>query len=299
MDWARDLPDWPSHALSRRVSCPPHAWHVQETGRGPTLLLLHGAGSSTHTWRGIVPLLANRVHLVALDLPGQGFTQAGTRHRLGLNGMTEDIASLCNREGWRPTAIVGHSAGACLALTLSRILVTPEGTPPAVIGINAALGHFDGIAGWLFPVLAKLMALNPLTALAFSAGPGPLRRAERLIAGTGSHLDAEGLRLYARLISDRAHVDGTLRMMASWTIDPLLDSLPEIAARCLLITASGDRAVPPQISAQAARRLRHAQLCKIDGFGHLVHEEAPERIAPLLCDWICAANPDRSLRSGV
>lgn len=291
MDWARDLPDWPLSHLSRRITCAPHRWHVQETGTGPTVLLLHGAGASTHTWRGIIPILAQQNHVVALDMPGQGFSQAGTRNRLGLKGMTEDITALCRQQDWRPAVLIGHSAGACLALNLCRVLQSPAGATPQVIGINAALGHFDGIAGWLFPMLAKLMALNPMTALAFSIGPNPLRRAERLVSGTGSHLDPEGLRLYARLISDRGHVDGTLKMMAQWDIDPLLNDLPRIAARCLLLTASEDRAVPPDVSERAARRLPNATLRRLDGLGHLMHEEAPDAVAGLILDWLEQADP--------
>lgn len=286
MDWTRDLKDWPNSHLSRRIDCARHRWHVQETGQGPTLLLLHGAGASTHTWRAVLPILAEHHHVVALDLPGQGFSQSGARNRLSLRGMTEDIATLCDHAGWHPTAIIGHSAGACLALTLCRILTTPRQTLPAVIGLNAALGHFEGVAGWLFPLLAKVMALNPLTALAFSAGPDPLRRAERLLKGTGSTLDPEGLQLYARLISDRRHVDGTLQMMANWDIDPLLRDLPRIDARCLLLAASGDRAVPPDVSERAALRLPQATLRRVEGLGHLMHEEAPDRITGHILDWL-------------
>ena len=285
MDWTRDLPTWPLNHLSRQIACAPHRWHVQETGTGPTILLLHGAGASTHTWRDLIPQFAAHHHVVALDLPGQGFTRPGARDRFGLDGMTADIATLCRSESWRPTAIVGHSAGACIALSLAQIL-TKDGTPPAVIGINAALSRFDGVAGWLFPLLAKLLALNPLTALAFSAGPNPQGRARRLIQGTGSRLDAQGLDLYARLIADRAHVDGALRMMAAWDIDRLLDTLPTIQAKALFIAADGDKAVPPGVSAQAQARMPNAELHRLTGLGHLAHEEAPDAVASLILDWI-------------
>ncbi|WP_342627928.1 alpha/beta hydrolase [Nguyenibacter vanlangensis] len=45
----------------------------------PTLLLLHGFPSSSHMFRDLIPLLAERFHLVAPDLPGFGFTQAPAR----------------------------------------------------------------------------------------------------------------------------------------------------------------------------------------------------------------------------
>lgn len=286
MDWTRDLPTWPMSHLSRRIRHGPHLWHVQEDGteRGETVLMLHGAGASTHSWRALLPRLAEARHVVALDLPGQGFSRAGDRPRLGLEPMAHDIAALAQAQGWRPTLILGHSAGAALALSLADTLRTPAGAPPRICGINAALAGFKGVAGWLFPVLARLLAANPFTANLFTLGPGGVARARRLIEGTGSHLDAEGLRLYARLIDNRDHVDGTLRMMSQWDVAPLLTRLAGITAPCLLITGDNDHAVPPDTSDRAARILPCAVVRHLAGLGHLAHEEAPERVLAVLSD---------------
>jgi len=282
MDWARDLPGWPLSETSRRIPHRPHRWHVQEAGTGPTLLLLHGAGASTHTWRDLAPDLARDHHVIALDLPGQGFTAMGARGRSGLAQMAADIAALVTAEGWQPQAIIGHSAGAALALRMALDL--PD--PPRIIGINAALSPFEGLAGWLFPVMAKVLALNPLTALAFTAGGNRQARARRLIESTGSRLDDAAIGYYARLIGDRAHVEGTLQMMAQWDVSPLIDRLPGLAAPCLLITGDGDRAVPPDVSARAAARLPDARHLCLAGLGHLAHEEEPAQIAGLVRDFL-------------
>ncbi|MFB9151390.1 alpha/beta fold hydrolase BchO [Roseovarius ramblicola] len=282
MNWARDLQGWPHSETSRRIAHPPHRWHVQEAGDGATLLLLHGAGASTHTWRDLAPDLARDHRVVALDLPGQGFTAMGARGRSGLAQMAADIAALVAAEGWQPRAIIGHSAGAALALRFALNL--PE--TPRVIGINAALSPFEGLAGWLFPVLARVLALNPLTALAFTAGGNRHARARRLIESTGSRLDDAAIGYYARLIGDRTHVEGTLQMMAQWDVSALLDALPALGAPCLLITGDGDRAVPPSVSAHAAARLPHARHLCLPGPGHLAHEEDPARIAGLIRDFL-------------
>ena len=114
-------------------------------------------------------------------------------------------------------------------------------------------------------MLAKALALNPLTALAFTAGGNRAARARRLIEGTGSRLSDEGLGYYARLIGDRAHVEGTLAMMAQWDVRHLLDMLPRIDAPCLLITGDTDRAVSPAVSDRAAHscRTRAAHACPV------------------------------------
>lgn len=271
--------DWPLRAQSRRITSRPHRWHVQEMGLGPDILLIHGAGGSAHSWRGLLPLLARRCHAIAPDLPGQGFTQWGTRTRCGLDPMAEDLAHLCKAQGWRPHALIGHSAGAALALRLATLLPDP---PRAVIGINAALSGFDGVAGWLFPALARVLALNPAIPHLVARLGGTEARAAALIAGTGSRIEPAGLRAYTHLIRSARHVDGTLAMMAQWSLDRLLADLPTMTVPCLFISAAGDRAVPPEVSAKAAARLPNAQVTNLPTGGHLIHEEAPDRVAELI-----------------
>lgn len=281
MDWTRDLPAWPLAQASRRIRHRPHMWHVQETGEGPDMLLLHGAGASTHSWRALVPALSRNNRIIALDLPGHGFTRAGSRARLGLEKVAQDVAALCVAQGWRPQVIVGHSAGAAVALALSQRL-DPR---PRIVTLNAALDRFDGVAGWLFPAFAKMLALNPFTSVAFTLGGSSATRARAIITSTGSRLSDEGYGYYARLLADRTHVDGTLQMMARWSTDALYQALPEIDAKCLMITAARDSAVPPRVSANAAERLSRAELVELDGLGHLAHEEAPEIVTQLISEW--------------
>ena len=74
--WERDGADWPNRSASRFVVASDLTWHVQELGapEAPVLLLLHGTGAATHSWAGLAPLLAPHFRVVALDLPGHGFT---------------------------------------------------------------------------------------------------------------------------------------------------------------------------------------------------------------------------------
>ena len=275
MDWA-GIDTWPNAAYSRRIEGPSHRWHVQEAGAGPLVLLLHGAGASTHSWRDILPLLAQDHRVVALDLPGHGFTQLGARQRSSLERMTEDLGHLIAQENWRPDLIAGHSAGGAIALNLARTI------PTKVIGINAALGEFPGLAGLLFPAMARLMAMTPFVSTMFAGAAKRPGRADTLLESTGSRIDPEGVALYQRLIADRAHVDGALQMMAQWTLKPLLKTLPHLQAEVLLVAASGDRTVPPGISEKVARDLPNGQFLQIDGLGHLAHEENPRHFAELI-----------------
>lgn len=78
LDWQRDGPQWPHHQRSRFVQDGGLHWHVQTFDgpdpQAPWVLLLHGTGASTHSWRDLAPLLARRLRVLALDLPGHAFT---------------------------------------------------------------------------------------------------------------------------------------------------------------------------------------------------------------------------------
>ncbi len=253
------------------------------------MLLLHGAGGSAHSFRRLIPPLSQHHHVVALDLPGHGFSQLGARHRSTLDGMAQDIVALCMREGWVPRTIVGHSAGAAVALRLVQPDLTPPDQIPMVIGLNAALGEFPGLAGIVFPIMAKALAAVPFTASLFSGASGNPKRIEALIRSTGSTLDAEGLELYRRLVADRAHVDGTLLMMAQWKLAPLLRTLPDHKGPVRFVVGEQDATVSPTVSLTTAKSMPDARVTNLPDLGHLAHEEDPVTVANLILGFANAA----------
>lgn len=269
--------DWPRRAASEILHAAPHRWHVQRFGEGPDILALHGAGASSHSFHELVDAMPGYRFLVP-DLPGQGLTTPGTPGRFGLDAMAEDLLALCADQGWSPSAIIGHSAGGAIALRMAELM----DDPPRIIGINAALGPFGGLEGWLFPKLAKLMSASPFIANAVTGFASQPRRVEKLLTGTGSTLDSQGIADYRRLVARSSHVGGTLSMMAAWDLQPLIDRFPTNPARCLLIGAEKDRAVPPSVSKDAAKALRQTDYVEMATYGHLVHEEAAPEVATLI-----------------
>lgn len=280
LSWSRDGADWPNRELSAFVETRHNRWHVQRGGSGRRLLLLHGAGAATHSWRDLLPRLLPHFEILAPDLPGQGFT-TGAARRFTLPGMAADLADLLQAEDFVPEIVVGHSAGGAIALRYALDAASP---PRHVVCLNGALTPFRGIAGRLFPSLARVLSLNPLTAAAFARtarAPGAVRT---LIEGTGSTIDGRGLALYRRLVTDRGHVGATLAMMARWDLTPLLSDLPKLSSCVTLALGGRDRAVPPEGARALAPNLPRAQLIACDDLGHLMHEEAPDRMARLIVE---------------
>ncbi|KQO96400.1 alpha/beta hydrolase [Methylobacterium sp. Leaf92] len=279
-DWERDGRDWPHRAASRFVEAAGLRWHVQEFGEpdAPGLLLLHGTGAATHSWRGLAPLLAERFRVVAPDLPGHGFTDPLPPRRLSLPGMAEAVGDLVTALGLTPRLAIGHSAGAAV---LARMCLDRRIDPDLLVALNGALTPFPGVASFLFPGIARMLFLNPVTpkVFAWSADRAAVRR---LIDGTGSRLDPQGLDLYRRLFTRPGHVAGALGMMANWDLPSLARDLPRLEIRTLLIVGGDDKAIKPDDSFALRERLRSARVELLRGLGHLAHEEAPERVAEII-----------------
>ena len=278
-------PNWPWRASARQIRARPHDWCVIDHGTGRKLLFLHGAGASGHSFRHLIPALPGWRAIVP-DLPGQGFTRAGSRSRFGIEPMAEDLAQLLMQEDLRPDVVIGHSAGAALALQLSTLIPLQ-----AVVGINAALGQFDGAAGFLFPLMARALAATPFVATLVSRTLGRDAKIQSLLQNTGSTLDPAGVAQYLALVKRPEHVDGTLGMMAQWRIDRLMARAPQFTARTLLLATAGDRVVPPSVSRKAAALLPRADYLELPGLGHLAHEEDASAVAGAITDWLANGVP--------
>jgi magnesium chelatase accessory protein len=278
--FAREGKDWPLRAHSRFYDAAGLHWHVQRLGAGPPLLLLHGTGGATHSWRGLAPLLAERYEVFAPDLPGHGFTDAKPDTDFSLPGITALVDALLKTTGFAPEVVIGHSAGAAVG---ARLCLDGAISPKLFVGINPALKPFPGWAGVIFPPLAKWMAANPWLPRLFAWSAAIDRdAAARLIAGMGSKLDRRGLDLYARLLATPGHCAGALAMMANWRLEPLLADLPRLAPPCLFILGANDRAISPTDAQRIAAGMPHARVEVLPGLGHLAHEEAPDRVARLI-----------------
>jgi magnesium chelatase accessory protein len=260
-------------------------------------LLLHGTGASTHSWRDVAPLLVQRGYtVIAPDLPGHAFTgmpPGGVgAPQLGLNGMARAMQALLGILHAEPTLVVGHSAGAAIAI---RMALDGLIHPQRIVGINAAVLPLGGLAGPLFSPVAKLMAAAPLVPRLFAWRARNPAVLERLLGSTGSKLDPAGTALYQRLVSHPAHAAGALAMMANWNLPQLARDLPRLDTPLDLFVGDHDRTVPPAHGALIRERLAPAargELVVLQGLGHLAHEEAPERV-------VAAISPSAGIPQGV
>jgi magnesium chelatase accessory protein len=271
--------DWPLHEHSRFVSVGPIGWHVQILGSGPPLLLVHGTGASTHSFRDLMSLWASRFTVVAVDLPGHGFSSAEPWFLPSLPAIAAELSNLLNTLGLQPVVAIGHSAGAAIG---ARMALDGRITPRLLVSLAGALVPLRGLSqAWMMPA-ARLLARSSLAAQLIALRAHRIESVERLVASTGSTLDARGIDLYRRLASHPPHVAGMLALLAAWDLQPLYDDLPRLRTRLLLLAGAEDRAIPLAQQREVAAHIPAARLHIVERTGHLLHEEQPAAIARLV-----------------
>jgi magnesium chelatase accessory protein len=285
LDWSREGLIWPHREASDFITLGGKRWHVQRMGSGPALLLLHGTGASVHSWRGLMPLLARDYTVVAPDLPRHAFTTGHDAYAMSLPAMAREIAALLAALEVEPAAIIGHSAGAAIALQLAL----DHGYAGPIVGLSAALRPFPGAMAQIFPAIAKALFVNPLVPRLFTGSIDLVGGAERFMwRSTHSRIDAEGLACYRTLIKHPGHAGGALAMMANWDLPGLRTRIGNARNPMLLVHGANDPAIPLAWAREVHGWLPNARLDVLPGLGHLAHEEAPgeaaARIAAFLAE---------------
>ena len=102
---------------------------------------------------------------------------------------------------------------------------------------------------------------------------------ERLLARTGSTIDARGRDLYARLSRNASHTGAALAMMGHWDTRPLEADLPKLAVPLLLLVGARDSMILPGVALRVRSLAPRSELRQIPGLGHLAHEESPQLVA--------------------
>ena len=271
---------WPYSEYSEYVETSLHAWHIQRLGKsgGKKILFIHGTGSSCHTWSNTVEYLLDEFEVLLVDLPGHGFSKIPAPNQSSLQSVFKGSMELIKKISFVPDLIVGHSAGAAIAVLLSEKIKAKNG----VICINAAFGEFPGIAGVMFPIFAKIIAVVPFSSDVLAGLSRNRERTEKLIANTGSKITKDRLNHYKVLFSKPNHVKGTLKLMAEWNLSEFLNNLKNCNSSINFLVGNLDKTVPISISKKWSQILLRTKYQEISEAGHLVHEEKPYEVSQII-----------------
>jgi pimeloyl-ACP methyl ester carboxylesterase len=252
-------------------------------GFGRPLLLLHGVGESSASWRGVLPRLADRYTVYAPDLPGYGAsdplapgTEGGPTPERFAAVMAAFLDTLTAADAG-PAVVVGHSLGGGIALELA--LGHPELVGRLVLEDAAGLGHY------VHPALRALTlpGYGDLGARMGRTGLGAAHRAWAripLMFARPHRAPSDWVAEQRRLGTLPHHLPTSLAALRA-QVGPfgqrrvLLDALPQLQIPTLLIWGAQDMVVPVSQARTAVARLRHGQLAVVPGCGHLPHLERP------------------------
>lgn len=253
---------------------------VRVLGSGQPVLLLHGSGPGTTAagaWRSTAEALAGQMLLVYPDLAGFGDSPVPADRRAGRRLWTEQAIALMDMLGHDRYAVVGHSMGGAVALSVAA--ARPDAVR-AVVGI--------GSMGTEMPLpqgLDRLWAARPTredarAVLTLIAGDPEVPVGDEAVAGRLDAMSAQGGDAYAALFPPPRE---------RWIADLALSTaeLASVAAPTLLVHGARDRIVPLRPGVLALlERLPRADLYVLGGCGHAPHVERPDLVNRLIADFL-------------
>jgi len=120
-----------------------HYFENEKTSSRPTIVLLHGIGTSSGTWMDVLPHLATRYHVVAVDFLGFGFSKLeGGRSYLRVGEHCDTTEEFLKRKGLEKFTLVGHSFGGWIAAALAFRMPQRVGH---LLLVNTAGMYYQGV----------------------------------------------------------------------------------------------------------------------------------------------------------
>lgn len=258
----------------------------QDTGSGRPLLLLHGFGASTYTWRRLVPLLDDHYRVIAVDMKGFGQSDKPLDERYSLRDQAEVIATFIRRMDLKRLTLIGHSFGGGVALLLAL------DQRPDLKGRIERLVILDGLAyRQNIPVFFRLLSRPGVAAFGMALVPPEIQAqaALRIAYEDNSLATAQNAAAYAKPL----HSEGGRHALISTAQQIVPPDLDEIAAKystitlpALLLWCERDKIVPLEIGWRLHAALPNATFHMLQGCGHMPQEEVPEVTADRIRDFL-------------
>lgn len=298
-------PDRSTRALERRYTNEESVFldvgdarvHYRDEGPrdGPTLVALHGTGSSLHTWDGWVEALTDEFRVVRLDMPGFGLSgPRESRHTLA--GLVETVGVLCDELGLADVAVTGSSLGGGVAWRLaverpdlvSRLALVDPGGATLLSHIARHYRTFgtDLLTRYATPRMAVRMVLRDAYGDTARLTDEVVTRYYDLLLRSGNRramTELAGNYREDHFPEDPPIPDTDGPVLPS-TCDPspsVLDGydISEVAVPTLFQWGREDRWLPESFGRALASRVENSQFLAYDGVGHVPMEEAPEASA--------------------
>ncbi len=263
-----------------------------QAGSGPCVLLLHGIGDSSDTWRGLIPQLARTHTVIAPDLLGHGRSDK-PRADYSVAAYANAMRDLLSVLGIERVSVVGHSLGGGVAMQFAYQY--PERCERLVLVSSG------GVCPEVHPILRLMAAPNADLVLPFLQVPGARLAGRALFAAlhamqTQLGRDSEHLlRVFDSLpdaTARRAFVR-TLRSVIDWRGQAItmLDRCYLTAGMpALLVWGARDAVIPCHHGHIAHAAMPGSQLHVFGDAGHFPHQSEPERFLRVLREFLASTD---------
>lgn len=257
---------------------PPLNIHVEEMGRGPVILLLHGLGGSSYSWRHVAPRLATTHRVIALDLRGFGRSDKPFDSHYGIHDHANVVRAYIRAAKLSRVTLIGHSYGGLVALRLvqDRRLEPHRIARLVVMDSPAFPQPFSGGVTLLRkPVLPYVL----LTVVP----PEVTTMLALMMESVGfDNVTSRDISIYADPLSEpggpHALVETALQIVPP-DLDRVIAGYSLIQKPTLALWCREDRVVPLSTGIRLSRTIPGARLATVEGCDHLPAEQNPIGVA--------------------
>lgn len=260
---------------------------AQNAERGPrgAIVLLHDLPGGAFVWERVMPALATTGRAVyAFDLLGFGQSAKPWPADTSIWGHADCLTYAFRSLGLTDITLVGFGLGGGVAQTLATRLYRDEVARLALI--NSYAYEYAFAPNWPFPDMARHQ--DPELAHHMKVDEEQTELRQTLSAGAAGALSGDRLAAYlAEWNSDLGKnvIMQQVRNMLPLYQNSVATDLVTLDRPLLLIWGERDTVTPLGLGQRIASEARQARLEVVAGAGHLILDEAPDRVAALLASF--------------
>ncbi len=242
--------------------------HVVERGSGPALVMIHGFGGSAYSFRYQLRDLADQFRVIAVDLPGFGYSDRPTDADLSFTAHAERLREFLDRMGIERAVVAGHSMGGTIAMRLAAAY--PERVERLILASSSPPDQQYRLP--LYPVIRPLL---PIGLAALLGSERRLRRMTERIVYDPATISDTVWREFWRPLRIRGY-SASLQKMGHDVRQDVPLAPAAVATRTLLLWGEADESIPLSVAHRLHAEMPDARLEVVARAGHLLLEEQPD-----------------------
>ncbi len=258
------------------------------SGKGDPVLLIHGFGASSYSWRHIVEPLAQQYRVITIDLKGFGKSPKPRDNHYSVYEQARLVRNFILENDLKDVHIIGHSYGGGVALATSIYLSTSHP------GLQKSLVLMDSIAyPQELPGFVQILATPVLGPLLIHAIPNTFQVKNLLkkVYFDDDLIPQSAIDHYADNLGQPHAKYATLttvRQMLPRDLQQFSENYADLTIPTLIIWSKEDEIVPLAIGERLHKNIPHSKLIILSNVGHAAQEEKPSLVLPHLQQFLDA-----------